>query len=102
MLSSVENEPYKNLVGLAIEQALLEVGGNRMFYDILNIIYENYHSYIPDCCVHPEYLLRAINEQDRKYHDTIIESIMSKLDEFKDRKQVATFLGVLEKVYQVR
>ena len=41
MLSSVENEPYKNLVGLAIEQALLEVGGNKMFYDILSILYEN-------------------------------------------------------------
>ena len=96
MLSSIENESYRNLIGLAIEQTLLDVGGNKMFYDVLNTLYENYYSYIQDCCEHPERLLRAIREQDRKYHYLIIESIMSKLDEFKDRKEIATFLGALE------
>ena len=96
MASSIENESYRNLVGLAVEQTLLDVGGDKMFYDVLNTLYENYHSCIPDCCEYPERLLRAIREQDRKYHYLIIESIMSKLDEFKDRKEIATFLGALE------
>lgn len=88
-------QDIESLVGLAIEQAILDTGGTKMFYEVLNFLYENYESYTTDCLVYPQYLIDALKEQDRKYSHTIISLIMVKLEEYSYHKSVQSFLTKL-------
>ncbi|MGQ0637758.1 MAG: hypothetical protein ACT4N1_00130 [Nitrososphaerota archaeon] len=88
---SLENSK-KNLVGLAIERAIIDVGGNKTLYQVLNFLYENYRCYTADCLEHPKYLLQALKEQDVKDASLILDSINKKLDEYSDDKSILTFL----------
>ena len=94
-MRSTQQNINKSLVGLAIEQAILDTGGTKMFYEVLNFLYENYDSYTTDCLVHPQYLLAALKEQDRKYSSIIISLIMSKLEEYSYHKPIQNFLTKL-------
>jgi len=82
----------KNLVGLTIERTLIDVGGNKMLYQVLNFLYENYRCYAADCLEHPKYLLESLKEQDAKHAGLILDSINKKLNEYSDDKSVLAFL----------
>ena len=90
MLSLVHSK--KNLVGLVIEKTIIDVGGNKMLYQFLGFLYENYRCYAADCLEHPKYLLQALKEQDAKHASLILDSINKKLDEYSDDKSILTFL----------
>lgn len=100
MLLSLEHSK-KNMVGLYIEKAIIDVGGNKMLYQVLNFLYENYHCYTADCLEHPKYLLEALKEQDTKHAGLILDSINKKLDEYSDDKSVLAFLMDISRFCQV-
>jgi len=82
----------KNLVGLAIEKTIIDIGGNKMLYEVLSFLYKNYRCYTADCLAQPKYLLQALKEQDAKHASLILDSINKKLDEYSDDKSILTFL----------
>ena len=94
MLLSLDHSK-KNLVGLAIEKSIIDVGGNKMLYQVLNFLYENYSCYVADCLEHPKYILGALKEQDAKHAGLILDSINKKLEEYSDNKSILMFLMVL-------
>jgi hypothetical protein len=50
------NTIRKGLVGLSIEQTLLEIGG-KLLNEVLGILFEKHQPYLPNCYEHPEYLV---------------------------------------------
>lgn len=83
----------KALVTLSIEEALLQIGGSKLFNEALRILYETHHCYLTDCYEHPEYLRIIFNELDRGECSVIIESINEKLEEFSYYKPIEKFLA---------
>lgn len=86
----------KALVSLAIEQTLLEIGGEKMLDEVSNIMLEEYNCGIPDCFEHPEYLNKVLKNLFGNSYYTIVQSIKKQLDEFSYQEPIAEFLTAME------
>ena len=62
----------KALVSLVIETTLLEIG-KEMYNKIVHDLYQKYHSYIPDCYDHPEYLNEILKDLYGNAYKVIVE-----------------------------
>ncbi len=91
-----ENEVQKALTSLAIERTLLDFG-KPVYEKVTNMLYKNYHCYIPDCYDHPEYLRDILGKIYGNAHHAIVESIHKQLDEFSYKKPVERFLEVISR-----
>ena len=94
MLSDT-NLIHKSLVGIIIEQTLLEIGDRPLFNEVSSFLYQNYGCYIPDCYDHPEYLLTVFKELDGSSYLVITDSIRAKLEEYVYNEQIRK---ILEKI----
>ncbi len=92
------NKVKKALVGLALEESLLEIGGNKLLHEVFRILYEKFHSYLPDCYDHPEYLRGVFAELDSGTTDVFIESLNEKLEEYAYQRPIGEFLVKISKI----
>ena len=84
------------LVSVVIEKALLNVG--KATHDkVIEILYKEYHCYIPDCYDHPEYLHEVLQNFFGNASNSIIQSIKEDLEEYEGNEQVRRFLEVISK-----
>ena len=84
-------EINKALVTVAIEKALLDFGKSN-FEKVLEILYKEFHCYLPDCYEHPEDLDKILKELYGSAGKVITESITRQLEEFNYQKPVEKFL----------
>ncbi len=90
----VQGNISKALTAITIEKTLLAVG--KPAYDkVTQMLYKEYHCYIPDCYDHPEYLSRVLNKLFGNASRVIVESIQTQLKEFTQHKRIEEFLRVI-------
>jgi len=86
----------KTLVGMSIEKSLLEIG--KETYDkVVHDLYAIYHSYLPDCYEHPEYLSNILVKLYGNTGKAVADSIKKQLEEFSDHGRIAELLKVINK-----
>ncbi len=85
------NKVKKALVSLALEESLLEIGGSKLLHEVFRILYEKFHSYLPDCYDNPEYLRSIFAELDSGTCDAFLESLNEKLEEYAYQKPISNF-----------
>ena len=91
-----ENDVYKALTVLAIEQTLLVIG--EPTYDrVIEILNKEYKCYLSDCYEHPEYLSEILKKLYGYAHKEIIKSINKKLEEFSDKEHITRFIEVISR-----
>lgn len=69
--------------------------GKAVYDKVVDMLYEKYHCYLPDCFENPEYLKAVLRELYGKSYDEIISSIQKELGEFAYNKRIEEFLQVL-------
>ncbi len=89
-----DNTVKKALVGLAIEKALLDMGGP-ILDQVTRKLETEYNCYIFDCYNNPEMLHRVFKELDGWSHKTIVDLIKKNLDEFAYQEPISRFLSVI-------
>jgi len=86
----------KTLVGMSIEKSLLEIG--KETYDkVVHDLYAIYHSYLPNCYEHPEYLSNILVKLYGNTGKAVADSIKKQLEEFSDHGRIAELLKVIHK-----
>jgi len=86
----------KTLVGMSIEKSLLEIG--KETYDkVVHDLYAIYHSYLPNCYEHPEYLSNILVKLYGNTGKAVADSIKKQLEEFSDHGRIAELLKVINK-----
>ena len=88
----------KALVTLTIEQALVEIGGTGLLNDVLRILYEKCHCYLPDCFDHPENFRKVWNELDEGTCNLMVKLVKKNLKEFTHHKSIGQFLAGITQV----
>lgn len=88
----------KALVGVTIEKVFLEVGGNKLLYTALSVLYQNYHAYLPDCYEHPEYLRKVFSELEGSSHMVVADAIIEKLEEYSYHKPIKDLLTKIKEI----
>ncbi len=88
----------KALVTLTIEEALLEIGGTGLLNDVLRILYEKCHCYLPDCYDHPENFRKVWAELDEGTCNLMVDLVKKNLEEFAYQKSIEQFLAGLNQV----
>ena len=84
----------KAMVTVAIEKVLLDIG--KPAYDkVLSTLYTKYHSYLPDCYDHPEYLADVLHQTYGSSYKSIIKNIELELIEFSYKHKIQNFLTVI-------
>ncbi len=73
----------KALTGLAIENALLDIG-KPVLEKVANKLFKEYHCHIPDCYEHPEYLNDVLRDVFGNPYSTIVQSIKLESSEHLD------------------
>ena len=86
----------KTLVGMSIEKSLLEIG-KETYEKVVHDLYAIYHSYLPDCYEHPEYLSNILVKLYGNTGKAVADLIKKQLDEFSDHDQIAKLLKVINK-----
>jgi hypothetical protein len=84
----------KALVGLAVEKALLDIGGS-VLDQVTRKLETEYNCYIFDCYNNPEILHRVLKELYVNSYKTIVDSIKKNLDEFSYQEPIDRFLSVI-------
>jgi hypothetical protein len=92
------NKVKKALVSLALEESLQEIGGNKLLHEVFRILYEKFHSYLPDCYDNPEYLRSIFAELDNGTCEVFLESLNKKLEEYAYQKPIGEFLVKISKI----
>lgn len=92
------NKVKKALVSLALEEALLEIGGSKLLHEVFRILYEKFQAYLPDCYNHPEYLRGIFAELDSGMVDVFLESLNEKLEEYSYQRPIGEFLAKISKI----
>jgi len=87
---------YKSLVSLCVEKALLDIG-KPTYEKVVEMLYKEYHCYLPECYEHPEYLHNVLTKIFGEGGKVIVQSIKSKLEEFEKYGLVHEFLEVISK-----
>ena len=87
---------FKNMVSVAVEHALLEMGTPEL-EKVESRLQEDYHCTIADTAHHPEYLKRILSELFGNSYQDILDTIHSVLKESESQEMVKNFLMVLEK-----
>jgi len=91
------NTIHRALVSIAIERALLGMG-RPVYEKVVDRLYNEYHCYLTDCYVHPEYLSQILKDIFGFASWIIIKSINEDLKEFRNKKDsIARFLEIVEK-----
>jgi len=91
------NTVHRALVSIAIERALLGMG-RPVYEKVIDRLYTEYHCYLTDCYVHPEYLSQILKDIFGFASWIIIKSINEDLKEFRNKKDsIARFLEIVEK-----
>jgi len=86
----------KTLVGMCIEKSLLAIG--KETYDrVVHDLYAIYHSYLPDCYEHPEYLSDILTQLYGNTGKVVADLIKNQLEEFSDYDRIAKLLKVINK-----
>lgn len=86
----------KILVSMSIEKSLLGIG--KETYDkVVHDLYTIYHSYLPDCYEHPEYLDNVLTQLCDNTGKVVVDSIKKQLEEFSDYGQITNLLKVISK-----
>ena len=84
----------KAIVTVAIEKVLLDIG--KPTYDkVLRALYTEYHSYLPDCYDHPEYLADVLRQTYGRSYKSIIKNIERELIEFSYKHKIQNFLTIM-------
>lgn len=83
----------KTLVVFAIEQALLDIGGDNLRDKVSEEIFLKYDHSIEDCYENPEHMKYILNKIFGKSNDNIIDAIIKNLDEFAQIKKITRFLS---------
>lgn len=95
LLVMVQDDTVKKaLVGLAIEKALLDVGGP-VLDQVTRKLETEYDCYIFDCYNNPEMLHRVLKDLYGNSYKTIVDSIKKNLDEFAYQEPIGRFLSVI-------
>lgn len=95
LLVMVQDDTVKKaLVGLAIERALLEIGGS-VLDQVTRKLETEYNCYIFDCYNNPEMLHRVLKEIYGDSYKAIVDSIKKNLDEFAYQEPIGRFLSVI-------
>ncbi|MGQ0638453.1 MAG: hypothetical protein ACT4N1_03745 [Nitrososphaerota archaeon] len=94
MIDVPNDQIKKALVTLAIEQTLLEFGPPAL-EKVSNKLFEDYHCYIPDCYMKPEYLNKVLKELFGNSHTVIVQSIRKRLEELASQDPIKNFLAKL-------
>jgi len=91
------NTIHRALVSISIERALLGMG-RPVYEKVVDRLYNEYHCYLTDCYVHPEYLSQILKDIFGFASWIIIKSINEDLKEFRNKKDsIARFLEIVEK-----
>jgi len=93
-MDATNYEIRKALVSLAVEEVLGNIS-DVVFEEVTRRLYKNYKCYIPDCFDNPQYLKKVLQELYGYSHNTIIESITNKLNEFSRQREISSFLKVI-------
>lgn len=94
----VDVDIEKALIGIIVEQSLLEIGDRQLYYEVCRIMYENFKAYVPDCYEHPEYLKKVFAELDGSSYLVVADSIKSKLEEYSNIQPVRRFLEQISEI----
>ncbi|MFB5611434.1 MAG: hypothetical protein ACE5RT_06460 [Nitrosopumilaceae archaeon] len=92
--SNIQN--YRNLIALAIEKSLAEIGFP-ILENVQKRLADNYNCEFSDCLDHPEYLNKILNEIFGDSYFVIVQSIQQNLNEFSEKELVDNFLKTLQK-----
>ena len=96
MLSRNYERLERTLVGLVIEQTLLHIG--KPVYDkVESLLYERYNSTIANSCDNPQYLCEILKEVFGKSHLEIINSIETRLTDFRYEPIIEEFVAKMSK-----
>ena len=72
--------------------------GRPVYEKVVDRLYNEYHCYLTDCYVHPEYLSQILKDIFGFASWIIIKSINEDLKEFRNKKDsIARFLEIVEK-----
>lgn len=88
----------KALVVVTVEKAFLDVGDSKLLNTALSILYQKYHSYLPDCYEHPEYLRQIFNELEGSSYMVVADAISAKLEEYSYHKSIKDFVMKINKI----
>jgi hypothetical protein len=94
MLDPQDN--MKALTTIVIGKVLLKIG-TPVYDTVVDMLYEKYRCYIPDCYEKPEYLKEVLKELYGTSHKVIIYSIEQELKEFTHDKKTENFLQIIVK-----
>ncbi len=89
-----KNVVRKALVSLSIEKALLGIG-KETHDKVVRELYKRYHSYLPNCYEHPEYLSEILKKLNDNTSKDVAGSIKKQLEEFSYYQQIARFLEII-------
>jgi hypothetical protein len=92
MVIRSDKKTEQALVSCAIEKALLDIGGNKLFYEVCLELYTNFRCYITDCYEHPQYLTRSLRSSSMVHYSLVIKEIKTRLEEFSDNQSIGEFL----------
>jgi len=90
-----DNILYKDLVAVAIEQTLAEIG-KLTLEQVSTKLKEEYSCGFRECFEHPHYLHRILKDYYGNSYTEIINSIKKKLEEFKENESINHFLKVMK------
>lgn len=82
----------KALVSFAVEQALLDNGGEKMVKLISQKLDLKYGCTLENCFKTPQYINEVLKESYKKKYKKIIHSIEQNLEEFIQAKEIDRFL----------
>lgn len=87
-----KDQAKQALVSYAIEQALLDVGGDAMVNSVSDEMFSKYQCTIIDCYANPQYLNNVLHDIFGNSYTQIIDSIKKYLDEFTYQESITEFL----------
>ncbi|MDE1828913.1 MAG: hypothetical protein KGI25_01190 [Thaumarchaeota archaeon] len=93
--NSLDKKPKRILVGLAIENSLLNIG-HSIFDKVTSKLREEYNANVFDCLENPQYLKQIMKANfDKKVQEVMYKSIKTILGEFAYYDSIRQFLDEL-------
>lgn len=96
-VSSLDKKPKRILVGLAIENSLLNMG-HTIFDRVTSKLRDEYNANVFDCLDNPEFLKQVMAKNfDKKVQEVMYKSIRTVLGEFAYYDSIRQFLDELNR-----
>ena len=93
-MTSDKDKVQGEIVGLAIEKALLEFGLAAL-EEVTNRLFDYYHCKVSDCFEKPEYLKKVLRDLYGNSYTVILESIKKYLEKFDYQIRIQAFLKAI-------